>query len=185
MSDERMVPTRPMAAVDGSLHAERLRRVLRFVLPIAATSVLAQRAISGILAKLNHPGAALDDAYIHFQYARAFAELHPFRFQAGEPISTGATSFLWPILLAPFYAIGFHDESILWPAWILAFAALGGLAYEAYALAKPLTGSAIALGAGAMVLTFGGHAWCAASGMEVVPFAWLIAFATRLASEWA
>jgi hypothetical protein len=36
-----------------------------------------------------------------------------------------------------------------------------------------------------MVLGFGGFAWCAASGMEVVPFAWLLAFSTRRASEWA
>ena len=152
---------------------------------VLATALLAQRAISGIYGKLGHPGAALDDAYIHFQYARAFAEGHPFRFQAGEPISTGATSFLWPVLLAPFYAMGFRDEAILWPAWLLSFVALGALAYEAHALTKPLAGRAAAIGAGAMVLAFGGFAWCAASGMEVIPFAWLIAFSTRRACDWA
>ena len=163
----------------------RLRRALRWAPLVLATALLATRAIGGVLDKLGHPGAALDDAYIHFQYARAFAEGHPLRFQAGEPISTGATSFLWPILLAPFYALGFRGESILWPAWLLAFFALGALAHEAYALAKPLAGRAAAIGAGAMVLAFGGLAWGAASGMEVVPFAWLIAFATRRACEWA
>lgn len=138
-----------------------------------------------MLAKLGHPGAALDDAYIHFQYARAIAEGHPFRFQAGEPISTGATSFLWPMVLSPFYLVGFRGESILWPAWALAFLALGALSYETYALTKPLAGRGAAIGAGAMTLAFGGLVWGAASGMEVVPFAWLIASATRRASEWA
>ena len=161
------------------------RRALRTAPLVLATALLAYRAIHGVFEKLGHPGAALDDAYIHFQYARAFAEGHPFRFQAGEPISTGATSFLWPILLAPFYAVGFRDEAILWPAWILSFAALGALAYEAHELAKPLAGRAAAVGAGAMVVAFGGFAWCAASGMEVVPFAWLIARSTRRACEWA
>jgi hypothetical protein len=165
--------------------AARLRRAVRFSPLVLGTGLLAWRAIAGILAKLGHPGAALDDAYIHFQYARAIAEGHPFRFQAGEPISTGATSFLWPVLLAPFYAIGFRDESILWPAWALSFLALGALAYEAYALAKPLAGRAAAVGAGAMTLAFGGFAWSAASGMEVVPFAWLMAFSLRRACEWA
>lgn len=163
----------------------RLMRAVRWVPLVATTALLAQRSIAGVLGKLGHPGAALDDAYIHFQYARAFAEGHPFRFQAGEPISTGATSFLWPALLAPFYAIGFRDEAILWPAWLLSFAALGALAYEAYSLAKPLTGTLAAFGAGAMVLGFGGFAWGAASGMEVVPFAWIIASTTRRASEWS
>lgn len=165
--------------------AARLRRVGRWAPLVLATALVATRAIGGVLDELGHPGAALDDAYIHFQYARAFAEGHPLRFQADEPISTGATSFLWPILLAPFYALGFRDASIVWPAWLLAFLALGGLAHEAYALAKPLAGRAAAIGAGAMVLTFGGLAWSAASGMEIVPFAWLIAFATRRACAWS
>ena len=163
----------------------RLRRAAPLLLVALAVGVLAERAIGGVLAKLGHPGATLDDAYIHFQYARAFAELHPFRFQAGEPISTGATSFLWPLLLSPFYAVGFRGESILWPTWALAFVALGALAYEAYGLALPLAGRAAAIGAGAMVLAFGGHVWCAASGMEVVPVAWLLATAARHGAEWA
>lgn len=172
------------SASESSLTTARLRNAARWTPLVLATALLAQRAISGILSKVGHPGAALDDAYIHFQYARAIAEGHPFRFQAGEPISTGATSFLWPALLAPFYLVGFRGEAILWPAWALSFIALGALAYEAYALAMPMVGRPAAIGAGTMVLAFGGFAWCAASGMEVVAFAWLIAFAIRRASEW-
>ncbi|AKU94009.1 hypothetical protein AKJ09_00673 [Labilithrix luteola] len=130
------------------------------------------------------PGATLDDAYIHFQYARAIAEGHPFRFQAGEPISTGATSFLWPAVLAVPYLFGWHGEALLWPAWVLSYVALGALAYEAYRLARPLAGRTAGLGAGAMTLAFGGFAWCAASGMEVVPFAWVIAHASRRGADW-
>lgn len=182
-----------MSAVSTASESERRprtqatawRRVARWAPLVLATAFLASHAIHGVLDKLGHPGAALDDAYIHFQYARAFAEGHPFRFQAGEPISTGATSFLWPILLAPFYAVGFRGEAILWPAWMFSFAALGALAYEAHALTRPLAGRAAAIGAGAMALSFGGLVWGAASGMEVVPFAWLIAYSTRRACEWA
>lgn len=170
-----------------SLESAR-RRLSKFLpwLPLAAgTALLAHHAIKPILEKLGHPGAALDDAYIHFQYARAIAEGHPLRFQAGEPISTGATSFLWPALLAPFYLIGFRGESILWIAWAFSFVAMGALAYESYAIAKPLAGRGAAVGAAAMVLAFGGLAWSAASGMEVVPFAWLIAHTSRRAIDWA
>ncbi|WP_394832715.1 hypothetical protein LVJ94_40050 [Pendulispora rubella] len=161
------------------------RTALAMAPVVLATLGLAHWAVSGVLAKLGHPGATLDDSFIHFQYARAFAEGHPLRFQAGEPISTGATSLLWPLVLAPFYLVGFRDLAILWPAWILSFAALVLLAQEVYRLARPLAGQAAALSAGAMVPAFGGLVWCAASGMEAVPFAWAIARTIRLSAEWA
>lgn len=167
------------------MRESRARRFAPLVVIALATALLARKAVGGIIAKVGHPAAALDDAYIHFQYARAFAEGHPFRYQAGEPISTGATSLLWPLLLAPFHALGFRGDAILWPAWLLSFVALGALAYEAHRLAAPLAGRPAAAGAAAMVLAFGGFAWCAASGMEVLPFAWAIAFVSRRAAEWA
>jgi hypothetical protein len=134
---------------------------------------------------VGHAGAALDDAYIHFQYARAIAEGHPFRFESGEPATSGATSLLWPVMLAPFWAVGARDDAILWPAWGLSFVALGALAWEASRLTEPLAGRIAATGAAAMTIAFGGFVWCAASGMEVVPFAWAIARATRRSSDWA
>ncbi|HVR03893.1 MAG TPA: hypothetical protein VMT47_17275 [Polyangia bacterium] len=146
---------------------------------------LAARTLSAVLGKLGHPGAALDDAYIHFQYARALAEGHPLRFQPGEPISSGATSVLWPIVLAPFWALGAKGNAILWPAWFFSFCALGALSWEAAQLTQKLAGRAAAAGAAALVLAFGGFLWFAASGMEVVPFAWAIARGSRRASEWA
>jgi hypothetical protein len=158
---------------------------LRFSPAAIAAAYLAKHAIAAILEKVGHPAATLDDAYIHFQYARAIAEGHPLRFQASAPLSSGATSMLWPAILAPFWALGARDEAILWPCWVLSFAALAGLAWEASRLTERLAGRAAAIGAGAMTIAFGGFLWSAASGMEVVPFAWAIARATRRASEWA
>ncbi|HWL89596.1 MAG TPA: hypothetical protein VNO21_27520, partial [Polyangiaceae bacterium] len=152
---------------------------------LVATAGLAYWMIGGILTKLDHPGATLDDSFIHFQYARSLAEGHPLRFQADAPISTGATSWLWPFVLAPFYLLGFRDLAILWPAWILSFTALALLALEVHRLTRPLAGPAAALCAGAMVPAFGGLVWCASSGMEAVPFAWTIATTARLCAEWA
>src|SRR5208283_2700521 len=97
---------------------------------VVAVAVLAWRSIAALIARVGHPGAALDDAYIHFQYARAIAEGHPLRFQAGEPITSGATSLLWPAILAPFWALGARGDAIVWPAWILSFVSLGALAAE-------------------------------------------------------
>jgi hypothetical protein len=159
-------------------------RLLSWGLLALAVAFLAYKSISAVVAKVGHSAAALDDAYIHFQYARALAEGHPMRFQAGEPVSSGATSMLWPVLLAPFWLLGARDDAILWPAWLLSYVALGALAWEAAKLTERLAGRAAAAGAAAMTLTFGGFVWCAASGMEVVPFAWAVARTLRLASEW-
>jgi hypothetical protein len=152
---------------------------------VFAVGWLAHRTIGAVLAQVGHAGATLDDAYIHFQYARAIASGHPLRFQVGAPITSGATSMLWPALLAPFWALGLRDEAIVWAAWAVSFTALGGLAWEASALTSRLAGRTAAVGAGAMTIAFGGFVWCAASGMEVVPFAWAVARASRRASEWS
>jgi hypothetical protein len=160
------------------------KRLVAF-LPIALpTLALAFLAIRGVYARVGHAAAALDDAYIHFQYARAFVEGHPFRYHAGEPISSGATSALWPLVLAPFWALGARDVALVWGAWILSFSAWGALAWEAHEITRPLAGRAYAVAAAALVFSFGGFAWCATSGMEVVPFAWLLARSVRRASCW-
>jgi hypothetical protein len=149
-----------------------------------AVCLLAAVTIRAVLAKVGHAAATLDDAYIHYQYARALAEGHPMRYQAGEPVSSGATSALWPLLLAPFWMLGARGDAIVWAAWGLSFVALGALAWESAKLTEKLAGRAAAGGAAAMIVAFGGLLWCAASGMEVVPFAWAIARASRRACEW-
>lgn len=173
-------------AIETGGAGARLRARIPAALPFAlAAAFLARWTIARVYAKLGHAGAPLDDAYIHFQYARALAEGHPFRFQAGEPATSGATSLLWPVLLAPFWLLGAHDEWILWPAWALSFAALGALAFEARGIVEKLAGKAAGAGAAMMVLAFPAFTWFAASGMEVVPFAWVLARCVRRASEWA
>src|SRR5262245_8144121 len=56
----------------------------------------------------------LDDVYIHFQYARALAEGHPFQYNPGQPATSGATSLLYPVLLAAGYLVGFQGERLAW-----------------------------------------------------------------------
>jgi hypothetical protein len=177
-------PVTQVAALTKARSTPWTRRAITIAPLVVVVAVLAWRSILAIRMRVGHAGAALDDAYIHFQYARAIAEGHPLRFQAGEPLTSGATSLLWPAVLAPFWKLGLRDELILWPAWILSFLALAGLAWEAGKLTERLAGRTAAVGAGAMVLGLSAFTWYAASGMEVVPFAWAIARATRRTSEW-
>lgn len=165
-------------------HARRLvaRHGLRVVVGLAALG-LGVRTARAVFERVGGPGAALDDAYIHFQYARAIAEGHPFRFQAGEPPSTGGTSVLWPLVLAPFWAAGLRGDRLVLAAWALSFAALAALALEAAALVRPLASREGAAAAAGLVLAFAGFTWGAGSGMEIVPFAWAFAATVRRAAD--
>lgn len=150
----------------------------------AGSLLLAYTTIRGVLTATGGvPAVPLDDAYIHFQFARGFAELHPFAYSPGAPPVAGATSVLWPVALAPFWALGLRGASIIWAAWALSYAALALLAHDTTRLARRLVSDDTAIGAGALVLAFGGYAWSAGSGMEGVPFAWLLVRTARRSAE--
>lgn len=162
-----------------------LNRALPYAPVAIATFWLARITTRTILAKTGEPAVPLDDAYIHFQYARALAEGRFFAFLPGEGYTSGATSLLWPAMLAPFYLLGLRDTSIIWAAWFWGWLFLALLAVEVKRLAAPLVGEMGAIGAAAATLAFGGYTWFAASGMEVSPLAYTLALSARLGAEWA
>ncbi|PJF38045.1 MAG: hypothetical protein CUN55_19000, partial [Phototrophicales bacterium] len=51
----------------------------------------------------------LDDVYIHFQYARQLANGQPYIYNTGQPATSGATSFIYPYVLAIGYMLGFQE----------------------------------------------------------------------------
>jgi len=127
----------------------------------------------------------LDDAYIHFQYARALRGGHFFQYTPGSGSAPGATSLLWPALLACFQSLGFDGERVIGPAWLLGWLTLALSAYETRKLAQGLVGPVPAALAGSLQLSLGANAWFASSGMETPLLAWGLARAARLAAEWA
>ena len=143
---------------------------------VTTRSVL--RATGGV------PAVPLDDTFIHFQYARSFWEGRGFGFSPGSAPVAGATSLLWPLLLTVPYGLGLRAERLVWAAWTLGWAALGLLGYETRQASKKLLSPDGALAAEALVLCFGGHVWFAASGMEVVPLAFVLMRAARKSAEW-
>lgn len=76
------------------------------------------------------PVLPLDDAYIHLQYARSIAEGHAFRYNPDQPPTSGATSLLYPPILAVGYGAGLRGESLSW--WALAIGVLSWLASTWY-----------------------------------------------------
>lgn len=120
------------------------------------------RAISGEPALLP-----LDDAYIHLQYGRQLAAGQPYVYNPGQPPSSGATSFLYPYLIAPGALAGLDDLRLaLWALMIgaAALALSGWLIYRTgLAAGAPFWPSAL----GAVAFAASGAAlWHAVSGME-------------------
>lgn len=127
----------------------------------------------------------LDDSYIHFVYAKRFASFTPFVFSPGDGPTSGATSFLWPILLAPFWLLGLRDTSIIWAAWLLGTVLHAATALETRRLATKLAGPIAGTGASVMCLLFGAFAWFAWSGMETMGLAWAMTRACRTLADLA
>ncbi|AUX20354.1 hypothetical protein SOCEGT47_008220 [Sorangium cellulosum] len=183
------LPSVPPAPA-GPLHAWKFptwlhalgARALPYAPALAASGVIGALCIRAVLAEAGRPALPLDDAFIHLQYARRLAEGGFFSFVAGEGYSTGATSLLWPVLLAPFHALGLRDLSLVYAVWGLGVVFHAALAVETARLARPLAGRAAAAGAGAMCAAFAAFAWFAWSGMETVAFAWILTRTARLAA---
>jgi hypothetical protein len=128
-------------------------------------------------------GAPLDDSYIHFQFARSFARFHPFEYVPGLPRVPGATSLLWPALLAPAIWLGASGSALVALTWVLGFGALFGQASEVYLASRRFLSQPLAFAAGLLVLSFSANTWFAASAMEVVPLGFLLLRSARRSAE--
>ena len=116
----------------------------------------------------------LDDAYIYLTYAKQIARGAPFTYFDGSGYSAGATSALWPWLLAPLWGLGMRSDT-----FALGASMLGGATYVATLVvgcrvAKRLASTGASdrsvpqsLLAPAIVLGSGPLAWGCLSGMEV------------------
>ncbi len=176
-----------------SVNLTRLRDVGRafgarakpYLPALAVSAALAYLAIRNILEDAGRPAMPLDDSFIHLVYARRFGEGAPFTFSPDGGFSSGATSFLWPLALAPFWIVGLRGLSLVWAAWALGTVLHAAVAVETKRLAEPLVGRPAAIGAGAMCLLFGAFAWFAWSGMETIALAWVMVRTARVASDLA
>jgi len=161
---------------------QRMRGVAPVALALLASGIVGAFAIRAILLRAGRPAVPLDDVFIHFQYARRLAEGATFRY-TGDAVSTGATSLVWPALLALFWKAGVRGLSLIWVAWVFGTIAHAGVAIDTALLARRLTDRTGALAAGAMCLVFGPFVWFAWSGMETMALAWVLVRTVRLASE--
>lgn len=109
----------------------------------------------------------LDDVYIHFQYARQIAAGQPYIYNPGGMATSGATSFLYPYVLAGGYLLGFRDLTLgLWAMGVGALALLGSM-WTIYLLLRDFPAPrGLALLTVAVFGFTGSIAWHFMSGME-------------------
>lgn len=133
----------------------------------ALTASLLVEAEAGGLPTLSR-GVPLDDAWIHFQFARNLARGDGFAFNPGQP-TAGSTAPLWTLLLAGAYAAGGRFPLA---GQLLSAASFLVTLGATYALTKELTGRRWAAGlAGALVAVNGRMVWAGLSALETALFA--------------
>jgi hypothetical protein len=111
--------------------------------------------------------APLDDTYIHLQYASQLGQGNFFRYNPGDPISTGASSVLYALVLGAAYVIGFQGTLLLPFAVIFGILCYALTVMGTYVLGRRLMSKQAGIWAGVLVAVNGPLVWGATSGMEV------------------
>jgi arabinofuranosyltransferase len=110
-------------------------------------------------------GFALDDTWIHMQFARNIATRGEFAFNAGEPIAA-STAPLWTLLLAMVYAT---CQEVVWATKAIGVVLLWATGILTLLLARELNlGRGLSLLAGLIVILTPRLVWGSLSGMEVM-----------------
>ena len=112
----------------------------------------------------------LDDTYIYLQYARGAARGEPFSYGPDAPPTRGATSILYPVLLAPFARVMDPDQ-LPWAGFVLGIFCLAGSALAAHVWAARRIHPRAGPAAGLLVLLSGHFVWGALSGMDIGVYA--------------
>jgi hypothetical protein len=145
-----------------------LRRAPLALVLVACGVVLA--FLAALLASTEgHFVPQVVDLYLVCQYARAMAEGHPFRYNAGDEPSTGATSLLHTAMLAGAHAAGARGEALVAVAILQGAACLVASVLLARRIAVRLAGEREGLLAGALVALGGPVAWGFLYGADTAP----------------
>jgi len=132
-------------------------------LAVSAFFIRSQLAVTGGVL-----GAPLDDAWIHFQFARNLSQGNGFSFNPGEA-TPGSTAPLWTMLLA---GVGLFTEDFLAPAICLSGAFLLVSVWLSYGFTVDLTASRRAgFLAGVALALSGRFIWAGLAAMETTAFA--------------
>ena len=158
---------------------------MRFVLCLLPVVGVWLWFVDGVLrATGGVPCPILDDAFILFQYARSFARCEPLAYHPGAPPTTGATSILYPALLAPGYWIGLRGLAIMWFGYALSGAFVAASMVVAWRFAERFGHRALGPIAALSVIACPTYVLLCLGGMEVGVASSLHLIGTLAAASW-
>ena len=111
--------------------------------------------------------APLDDSFIYFQYARGVAEGRGLSYSPGDTPTTGATSFVYTLLLALGYRLGATGEDLILFGFVLGSCFLFLSSLLVARVVQSLSNWVAGTGAAVLFLLNGHVLWSYLSGMEV------------------
>ena len=112
-------------------------------------------------------GFPLDDAYIYLTYAKQIGRLEPMTYYPGGPYSAGATSPLWPFLLAPLWAIGLRGYLFVFAAFAVSSVMVAAATALAYRVVERVCDRRFAVIAAVGTAMSGSFTYASLSAMEV------------------
>ncbi len=141
------------------------------LLPIAllCLGVSALYVLSMLWVTDSHFVPQVSDLYLIAQYAKGFADGHPFEYNPGEAPTTGATSLLHTLFLAVAHFVGFRGEGLI------AFAIFSGACFafltavQVHRAGRVLSGGSapVAMLGAALVILNGPLAWSFHYGADI------------------
>lgn len=141
---------------------------IRLRLAVLSLGISALYLLAMLAATSGHFVPQIADLYLIAQYARGFAEGHPFQYNPGEGPTSGATSLLHTAFLGFAHFVGFRGEGLI------AFAILSGAAFslltllQAHRAALRLSGSERVAILGALLVALNGPlAWSFHYGADI------------------
>jgi hypothetical protein len=111
----------------------------------------------------------LDDTYIYYQYAKQIARGQLFRYNDGDSVSTGSTSVIYPMLLAPFWLAGLRGPLLFWGGVVINLLGLLAAATFVFTALRRLLphDQLLAWIGGVLTLGNGWFLWGVLSGMDI------------------
>ena len=145
-----------------------LRRWGIWLILLAAVGLLGYFLVTALRFTGGEWGVPLDDAWIHFQFARNLSSGNGFSYIPGKP-TPGSTAPLWTVLIAP---IGLFTEQFVIFTLLISAVFMLVAVYLVYRLALTLTDDDywVALLAAAATALSGRMLWAGLSAMEITAF---------------
>lgn len=157
----------------------------KYIILVAALLVAVMYIVAMMTLTGGHPLAPLDDTFIFLRYAKSLSKGQLFEYTPGAGYSTGSSSPLYPLLLAPFFWLGLDGVRMIAVTlgWGLVFL-IGSSYLVRYLTVQWLPWREGGLLAALLLLFNGNVCWGFLSGMDAGLFAFLILLTLYFAHQW-